>query len=318
MRKTFLFLLYATFAGIAFATNCASTRLVSTDYKNGRVTLKLAWTGCDNSTHRNQVWVFVDYQEVRSGAPYGSWKPVSVTNVYSLSPVSVSSQTVTGNTRGVWITGSNGTTATVTLQLNKSTMPAQYKWCAFATDYPPNAVSYINGTYTLRGTKPFVINGTTVDSKVYSAGTVNTITDATGCPGWIERDVPTTSGTCKANLTLVGGYCRDLAADGATVYGSCNVEIKTSDAGAYAYSVNAGCPAGWRWPTVAEFKCFHPVLSGNSTWWVSGCNPDWLCGSNCAVVCTNYAVDWECGYGTAGSCVTAFVPSDARRVRCVR
>ncbi len=261
MRKTFLLILCAMFICVEIVANCASTRSVSVDYENARVTFELTWAACDNNTHRNQVWVFVDYQEVRNNAPYGDWKPAMVTGVYSLTPVTVSSQTVTGNTRGVWITGSNGAKATVTLQLDKSKMPIQYKWCAFATDYPPNAATYNNGIYALRGTAPFVINGMqTSNNKIYSSGTINTITDATGCPGWIERDVPTSSGTCRTNLTLVGGYCRDLNADGAVKITGCGNELEVeliNRTAKYSYgSAITGCPSGWRIATRAEVICF--------------------------------------------------------------
>ncbi len=258
MRKIFLLIMCTTLTYSIFASNCVSTRSVSVDYKNGLVTFELIWTACDNNIHRNQVWVFIDYQEVKNGNPFGDWKPAVITDVYSLMPVTVSSQMVTGNSRGLWITGNNGTKATVTLRLDKSKIPTQYKWCAFATDYPPNAAAYNNGTYTLQGTMPFYINGSTtpINSKKYSDGVVNSITDATGCSGWIERDVPTTSGVCRSGLTLVNGYCRNLSADGASSFTGCNIEVQAVDNPAAVWSLGL-CDAakGWQLPTNAQLNC---------------------------------------------------------------
>ncbi len=339
MRKIFLFALCTILACTLFAANCASTRPVSADYKNGRVTFKLTWTGCDNKTHCNQVWVFIDDQEVRSGLPYGAWEPATITSVYSLTPAIVSSQTVSGNKQGLWITGSNGTTATVTLQLDKSKMPAQYKWCVFATDYPPNAISYLNGVYTLRGTKPFVINGTTVDSKTYSAGIINSITDASGCPGWIERNVPTTSEICKTGLTLVGGYCRDLAADDAVAIICSSQELEVQKGLSTKVNpmtvTNAACPTDWRLPTADELRCMwtNRVTIPNMTSYMfvgtgvaadrdtdCGCIGYTLYGITTVFTGTCGGVPWSDGEicGCAKNSTTDYCAIHDYRAKCVR
>ncbi len=182
---------------------------ISTDYANKRVTFNLSWAaGTRNATHNAKVWVLVDYQEVTNPNTTGAWQRATVVSA------TATNGTVSGNTgRGFYLQGTDGAfSSTVTVTL--SGVPAKFNWCAYATDYPPNAAAYNNGTYTLKGTMPFTVNGTTtITSDIYS-GTINTITDATGCPGCIGRDAIKSAGTCCQGLTLVGGYCRDLAADG--------------------------------------------------------------------------------------------------------
>jgi hypothetical protein len=81
--------------------------------------------------------------------------------------------------------------------------PAKFNWCAYATDYPPNAILGSNHYYNLHGTAPFVINdvalheGTTTHS---SETTITSFTDATGCPGiWDPPCMPGRIGTAAAN-----------------------------------------------------------------------------------------------------------------------
>ncbi len=313
MRKTFLFLFFAALASTIFAGNCASTSSVSTDYKNGRVTFKLTWTACNNITHRNQVWVFVDYQKVSNGVPTGNWAPATVIGVYSLAPAAVSAQTVTGNKRGLWITGSNGTTATIVLQLDKNNMPTHYKWCAYATDYPPNT-TYSNGNYTFKGTPPFtlvaadgiekqIVNSQTLAESALTV-TPSAMTDATGCPSL---------------------FC-------AFMYDGCPVIIACRDLPTWPSSVdnaNSLCVAtfgaGWRIPTLAELSatCWPIVNKSSSfikTWYMSSNYYGWHVGSssNYRWYCCNKG----CSTGCSSGCLSVYgwtdPPSDGTGVRCVR
>jgi hypothetical protein len=124
--------------------------------------------------------------------------------------------------------------------------------CAYASDYPPNAASYSGGTYTFKGTKPFIVNGTTVNDNKYAVTTITSLTDATGCPGGVGRDVVHNNGKCLSHLTAVNGYCRDLAADGASTNVSCGYEVKLSNT-----TLAAGCPSGWSVATVAIMECMR-------------------------------------------------------------
>ncbi len=244
-KKIYCLLLSVLIAQASYSANCVSVTKVSANYQTQQVTFKLTWTGCNGTTHLNKAWCFVYFQLVDAAGNGGAWQRATISGT----PLVINGTYAAGNSNGFWITGANSQSATVTVKLGNAS--GRFNWCTFATDYPPNTVSYTNGTYTLRGTKPFIINGTTVNSKTYSAGIINTITDATGCPGWIERDVPTTSGTCKTGLVLVGGYCRDLGLDNAFV--ACGLEVKNNDS-----KGSDGCVGeSWRWPTVAELQCIR-------------------------------------------------------------
>jgi hypothetical protein len=105
-----------------------------------------------------------------------------------------------------------------------SNASGKFNWCAYGSDYPPNAKDNSSGGYDLRGSQPFIINGTTeVNATTYSGSVITALTDATGCPGvWCGRDGETAglldccatgttncSGTCKANsnYTTNDGSC---------------------------------------------------------------------------------------------------------------
>ncbi len=293
MKKIYYLLLAMLCMHNSYATNCISTKQVKADYATNKITVSITWTGCggDASSHRNTAWVFVDYRAVTGGTKSNTWSRATIAAASSGTVVN------SGNSKGVWIYGTNSTSQTVTLTLNPSGLPAQYDWCAFATDYPPNAATYNNGTYTLRGTKPFVINGTTVDSKTYSSGIINVITDATGCPGWIERDVRTNNGTCAPGLTKVGGvngyviYCRNLPADNACSFVGPGFEIKKNYTGWQYGSANTNnCPSGWRIPNVTEVKLMWDnknsllELKGLNFLEIAGCVPISSCNS-CSTIC---------------------------------
>ncbi|MDR2358442.1 MAG: hypothetical protein LBD87_01400, partial [Prevotellaceae bacterium] len=239
--------------------------------------------------------------------------------------------------------GTYNGTVTVTL----GNVPAKFNWCAYVSDYPPNAV--INGnSYTLKGTPPFVVNGSSLGAGVtsYSGGCITSITDATGCPGLFpvptttsltanptsicngssailtavasgaasysfdngsswqasptktvtptattnytlkvrssvgctstdsktasiavtnpsSRDVAPNSCGCASGLTTVGGYCRNLSADGASTYTGCNVEVYEvafgnsgyTRATAKTYCSNKG--GGWRLANCTELACMQ-------------------------------------------------------------
>ncbi len=176
-KKIYFLLLALCIAPGGFAASCIAVKQVKTDYKNKKVTVAITWTGCggDASSHRNTAWVFVDYRTVTNGVKSTTW------NRATISAASAGTVVNSGNSKGVWIYGANNTTQTVTLTL--SSIPAKYDWCAFATDYPPNA-AYNGNNYTLRGTPPFLINGSlTSNNKTYNSACILSLTDATGRPG---------------------------------------------------------------------------------------------------------------------------------------
>ncbi len=331
-KKTFLFLSYIMSTFALSAASCVSVKQINSDYKNNKIVVSITWTGCggDMSNHRNTAWVFVDYRAVTGATKTNTWNRATV------SMSSAGTVVNSGASKGVWIYGTNGTSQTITLTLNSSGLPTQYDWCAFATDYPPNAVTYTNGIYTLRGTKPFAINGVTVNSTTYSGGIINVLTDATGCPGWFERDVATTSGTCQPNLIRVGGYCRNLPADEASTYIGCGFEIKATDIST-TYPNRNQCPSGWHVPTFDELRCMWNarnqinLTNGSVVYWSSSTSGnEKICASGRGTENDSWFIltfnqnAIDCGNSTgvnAGEfvwCQGCLVTSSLQRVRCVR
>jgi uncharacterized protein (TIGR02145 family) len=170
---------------------------ISADYANQKVTFKVAW---NSAPYNNRVWIWIDFCPISDITP-GSFSPATITGA----TITSGSGSISGLTgRGFFITGSttnSGTTITATL----NPVPAgKFNWCAYGSDYPPNA-TINNGTYTLKGTSPFVVNGTTTlgaGVKTYSGGCITSLTDATGCPGIINY-TNLTAGTINSSSTFV-------------------------------------------------------------------------------------------------------------------
>jgi uncharacterized protein (TIGR02145 family) len=124
--------------------------------------------------------------------------------------------TVTGH-RGFWLEtfGDNGS-ATVTATLSLADGVENFNWCVYAFDYPPNAVLQSDGTYQLRGTPPFTINGDiTEQSNTFGPGTcITSITDATDNPAW-SVPAPFSAGsiTTAGTATIVGIASAAIIAD---------------------------------------------------------------------------------------------------------
>ncbi len=271
MRKIYFILLTLVCAYThVLAENCVTVQQVSTNYKNSSVTFDVYWKNCtgDATKHRNTVWVFVDYQLVdANGAPLTQWAHAPLASATPTFEVGTATYTP-GNTAGFWLYNTTGKTSRVTVPLN---IPAnsRFNWCAFATDYPPNIAAVNNGTYTLGGMPSFTINGQNVGGKQYS-GTVNSLADATSCPGCIAiRDFKITSSSvtipCCPNLTKVGGvngyaeYCRDLAADAASSYTGLGYEITSVSLTAGIDCDGKNCPSGWRLATSADCENMNAV-----------------------------------------------------------
>ena len=142
----------------------------------------MSLTGRD-SRHRDTVWLFIDFVEVKNNAPTGIWQPATLTpaattvtaatgNAY----MELGRTAVSGNTRGVWIHGKSTTNS-------------------HATDYPPNLQFTALRTYQLHGTPPFRLtynsakDMTINDNNVYTNTPYKffeTLIDRTECPGIIN------------------------------------------------------------------------------------------------------------------------------------
>ncbi len=263
MKKQIFFFATMLLSIISVAQQRTFTKSVSTNYTAKQVTFTISWAAGSRGTYsekvyNSKVWVLVDYQEVRNGVPSGNWQraTIDVTNL----PANCTKEGLI--TTGFWYQGQTSGAQNATITVKLTNVPAQFKWCAFATDYPPNA-TYSNGSYTLQGTPPFEIiynsgNTTTTNNRFFSAGTITAVTDATKCPGIINcagRDQLNVSSCCPG-LTVVGGYCRNLNADNAFIAADCGIEIKKVD----GTNSNWTCENGWRLPSVAELKCIQRNL----------------------------------------------------------
>ncbi|MDR3134136.1 MAG: hypothetical protein LBU42_09000 [Prevotellaceae bacterium] len=249
MKKIFFSLLLFPLLGTGSLFAQAIVTPISVDYDKSAVTFRVAWSG---TAANNRVWVFVDLCPVAGTAPGTFAKAVisgATATAGSIDPASL-------NGRGFYVTA-NPSTVTATL----SNATGKFNWCAYASDYPPNAVDNTSGGYDLKGTPPFIIttaSGTAeVNATTYSGNTITALTDATGCPGALcGKDgetagllnccVPGTSncsGTCKTN----GSYTTN---DGACT-GACNtayVQLR-DQCGAllnsyYSTYTNSACTAG--------------------------------------------------------------------------
>jgi archaellum component FlaF (FlaF/FlaG flagellin family) len=298
MKKTFfLFAMLASIAASAQRTTKVTIANTKVDYSQKTVTFDLSWKGSD-ANHRDEVWVFVDIQPI-IGVTKGNWSPATLvpnaTTVTSVSGNQYSSLTytaVSGNTRGVWIQGSSSITtntfkATVKVTLLANVTPAKFNACAYASDYPPNAASYNAGTYTLKGTQPFIItgNGTIQDGNKYVGTVISSMTDATGCPGGVGRDVVHNGGVCAPGLTAVGASCRDLVADNALAIPCAastggSFELAKASAGTTKWAGRHICPTGWRVVNAQEAICACKIgeLKVN-TWMYDDTTPSGTCST---------------------------------------
>ncbi len=252
-RRIFFLLLLFLLWNISEAA--VQVKTISTNYAAKTVTFSVSWAaGTRDATHLSKVWVFVDYQEVTNPNTTG-WQRANI----DLSKLPANSSADGANTKGFWYQGQATAAQNATITVTLTNVPTKFNWCAVATDYPPNAAVYDNGTYTLKGTQPFIVNGTAIVGNKF-IGIVNSLTDATGCPGWIECDVATANGTCHTGLTLVNGYCRDLIADKAVKFTGCGYELEVKLAQTIPpaiWDINVGCPSGWVPATRAQIKCFY-------------------------------------------------------------
>jgi hypothetical protein len=150
------------------------------------VTFRVYWEGGapDNSSHLDSIWLFVDYQPVASNGSLGAWTPATLSAPAAAAPATV--VTVLGNGRGFYLRGTldPSFSATVTVTLAGPTPGSTFNWCAYASDYPPNAIIG-SGAYDLHGTPPFIINGSITEPTRQYAGCITSLTDATGCTGLI-------------------------------------------------------------------------------------------------------------------------------------
>jgi hypothetical protein len=239
MKKFSFF--FAMFVSLAASATVTVTP-ISADYATKKVTFKVSWTNTPQAPYNNRVWIWIDYCPITGTQPAAAFSPASISTAPTLSGVGSINYSAS-NTRGFFIVGST-TNAGATVTATLSNAPAgKFNWCVYGSDYPPNAkitkATTTNGTYTLHGTPPFIIDGTyTTSANSYTGVLITSITDKTNCPGIIT--VPQYAST----YTGCGVWVELVNNTSVILYGSVSNTVCTNRYG-----------SGWRIPTPAEMVC---------------------------------------------------------------
>ncbi len=309
MQKIYCLLLLLLCAPVGYAASCVSVKQVSANYATKQVTFDVVWSTC-TGTHNYKTWIIVDYRTVNANGTKGAWTRATVSGT--------SIGTLVSASKGVWVTGSASKTQRVTLTL--SGMPARYDWCANALDYPPQAIMS-NGTYTLKGTPPFTINGSTTlgaNVKTYTGACVTSVTDVTNNPEGIVTNPAFTAGAiastgqalCSGSAyTTIGSTTAASGGDGRITYrwlrtgsvisGATATTYVPTQAGTYTRQAKDGtCNTAWvastgSWVVTVVSIPAVPTLTATTT-----------CEGT-AITFTSSAVTGATGYQWNGTGVTA-------------
>ncbi|MDR0694015.1 MAG: hypothetical protein LBF81_01770 [Prevotellaceae bacterium] len=295
MRTTFFFL--AMLASIAAtAQNMQITPISATYTSSPVIQFKVSWTGARGYRHNIKVWVFVDYRKIENNVPAGTWTRAAVTATPAVNstPSTTTATLVSGNDNGFWLNGVDGDySATLTVPLTLAAGVTQFNWCAYATDYPPNVVVHSTSSYTLRGSPPFVINGTTLPvGQTTFSGTITSFTDVTGAPGLFPAALneKTNGMGCVAGLvenTASNNICINPSAVGCT-NNTLNLGTVSFTAGTEIEIVGNGISQSWSRPVTAT-GCQKTTFDGGTyTNYQADCrtNPNYAGDyfSGCAVI----------------------------------
>jgi hypothetical protein len=287
MKKLFFF--FAMLASIVASATVTITPS-SVNYSTRQVTFSVAWTG---AAANDRVWVWVDLCPIVGASPSTFAKAV----ISAATGSGIVAGTLNG--RGFYV-NVKGATVTATL----SNADGKFNWCAYGSDFPPNAVE-TSGTYTLKGSPPFIItvgaSTTEVSARTYTGGTITALTDDTGCPGVLCGKNGETSGLldcCVTGTTNCSGACTTTGTyttnDGACT-GACNTAyVQVRDQCGVVTHVNGGtylettCLAGCCSHTCAAPVGYTPMYQPNEA----------ACCSACDSVrnkegYSNYKVEWK-------------------------
>jgi hypothetical protein len=285
MKKIF-FLFFLPLWGLGgFALASVTVTPLTVNYNAKTVTFRVDYSAAAN----NRAWIWIDLCPVSGVTP--SAFQTAVISAVSATGGSVDAASLNG--RGFYVTA-NPSTVTATL----SNATGKFNWCAYGSDFPPNAVE--NGSsYTLKGSPPFILttaSGTvSVNAKIYSGSTITALTDATGCPGVLcSKNGETTgllgccngtsncSGTCKTTTTYTTN-------DGACT-GACNtayVQLRDQCTDVlnprYSTRTSSACTSGCGIP-------YNAACCSNAAYRVYG-EANW---NNCRSVCTGLGYNSYC------------------------
>ena len=211
--KTILLFLFAMLVSVVAGAAVKVTPL-NTNYSTQEVTFKVEWQNA-SVPYNNRVWVWIDFCPVTGTTPANSFSTATVSN-----PTKTGGNgTITGQTaRGFFIEYANATNASTTVTAKLSNAISQFNWCAYGSDYPPNAAVNAGGGYTLRGTLPFTVNGNqTVNSNTFGAGTcITSITDPTGRPDGFTTLAPAISNPNSPSRCNAGAVTISATVSGGT------------------------------------------------------------------------------------------------------
>jgi hypothetical protein len=217
-----VFFIFALLASVAAGATVTVTPL-SADYDAQKVTFSVSWTG---SAVNNRTWVWIDLCPV-AGVSAGTYAPVVIS---AAAAVAGSIDSIPGNRRGFFVT-TNPSTVTATL----GTAAGKFNWCVHGSDFPPNAQDAGAGSYTLKGTPPFIIttsSGTVQEtSHAYSGGEITAITDATGYPGALcgrNGESASPLNCCVTGVINCDGTCKSsgtYTTPGKGCNGTCNTRM---------------------------------------------------------------------------------------------
>ena len=299
-----LFLLWGTgglFGGLSAAAQSTMqvTPLSATYTTSPTIQFRVSWTSQTATNHLPKAWVIIDYDKVENNVAANNWQPATITGIALTTNGTISQQ----STRGFFLEGAQTNfSATVTVAL--SGMPAQFNWCAYALDYPPQAVIKAAGGYELKGTLPFTVNGTKLgnDVKTYGAGTcITTLSDATNNPTSVIPAKPTVATSNPAARCGAGAVTLNASASGGTttamtytwIVGGGTAQITTTGSlslssvgvGSTTYSVTVtnanGCTSTAKTGTITVYTAFTAgtitTAAGTAT---AGTNPNVTIANN--------------------------------------
>ncbi|MDR0581681.1 MAG: hypothetical protein LBG31_01840 [Prevotellaceae bacterium] len=198
MKK--IFFLFAMFVNVAAsAQSHINIEMLSATYTTSpTVKFRVSWSSIPavtGQTHNAKVWVWIDFLKLNADntTTGNTWTraEISATPAVSSSPASTATLDASTN-KGFWLNGVTGSySATVTATLTNIPTNTKFNWCAYVSDCPPG-ITAANGTYTFKGTPPFILkaaNGSaqTVTGNTLPAASLTiaavTLTDKTECPG---------------------------------------------------------------------------------------------------------------------------------------
>jgi hypothetical protein len=170
------------------------------------------WSGTVTPAN-NRVWVWVDLCPVNGTTPDNSFSTATISNP---TKENGNGAVIPTNTRGFFIEYANANNSGTTVTATLSNATGKFNWCAYGSDFPPNAIENGSG-YTLKGSPPFIIttsSGTFEEhTRSFSGGTITALTDATGCPGMLCGKNGESVGLlncCTKGTYKCSGVCRTV------------------------------------------------------------------------------------------------------------